>query len=65
VGLKQIPDDGSIYTLRRRIPTRPTNRQEEPLDQEARVPKPGRFSAAPTWLDALITRLLPIVRLGH
>ena len=60
--------DGSIYTLRRRIPTRPTDERDAPLEQSASVPKPGRRgnSVAPaTGRNSLISRLFPTVRLGR
>jgi hypothetical protein len=66
MGRNPEPDDGSIYTLRRRIPTRPTAEHEGEVDQEASVQRPVRLSAAPaTWPNSLINRLLPTVRLGH
>lgn len=65
MGRNPEPDDCSIYTLRRRIPTRPTNEHQARQDQNTSVPKPGQHSASPTGLNALISRFLPTVRLGH
>ena len=49
MGYKPELTDDSIYTLRRRIPTRPTDQQEEPSDQGAGVQRPGQLgqSVAP------------------
>ena len=60
------PADDSIYTLRRRISTRPSNGHEELSTQETRIPEPRQhgLSLAPTRLNSLINRLLPTVRLG-
>ena len=61
------PADHSIYTLRRRISTRPTDEQDTPLDQQAGVPKPKQRGSAAlaTRFDSVIVRLFPSVRLGH
>ena len=64
---KPEPADDSIYTLRRRIPARPSDGQEELSNQGARIPEPGQqgHSVSPaTRLNSLISRLLPSVRLG-
>jgi hypothetical protein len=52
VGYKPELTDASIYTLRRRIPARPTDVQEEQLDQEGMLK--GRTSAGAQ------SRLLPV-----
>lgn len=59
--------DDSIYTLRRRISTRPTDEQETALDQQTGVPKPRQRGSAAltTRFGSLIVRLFPSVRLGH
>jgi hypothetical protein len=67
MGYPPEPADPSIYTLRRRIPTRPTDEQDTPSDQQAGVPKPNQRGSAAlaTRFDCLIVRLFPSVRLGH
>jgi hypothetical protein len=55
--------DTSIYSLRRRIPTRPSEGQEKAPDHEACVPKVEQHSAS--FAVNLISRLFPTVRLGH
>ena len=67
MGYAPEPADASIYTLRRRIPTRPTDEQDTPLDQQAGISKPEQRGSAAfaARLDCLIVRLFPSVRLGH
>ena len=68
MGYKPELTDASIYTLRRRIPTRPPDEQDTQLDPEAGVPKPGQRGhsvASATRLNSLIARLIPTVRLSH
>ena len=60
--------DPSIYTLRRRIPTRPADVQEEQLDQQPCGLMPGQrghSAASVTRLNSLIARLFPTVKLSH
>lgn len=67
MGYAPEPADLSIYTLRRRIPTRPTDEQDTPSDQQAGVPRPTQHGsvALATRFDSVIVRLFPSVRLGH
>ena len=41
MGYAPEPADASIYTLRRRIPTRPSDEQDTPLDQQAGIIEAG------------------------
>lgn len=69
LGYKPSVFDGSIYTLRRRIPVRPsTDEQDRSGDDESGVAKPGRLgqSLSPAVrLGCLVARLVPRVRVSH